>query len=148
MLCKDVATGSGRVFRCLAEHLEDGDFGDACKSQIANKLQRRQSNWKLDPSLRKACKADVAQLCADEESKNSEDGLVFKCLVKSHDSLSESCAREVSRALHMALYVWQEGGTLTAPCDEDIKKHCGKLGSGGAAACLANIVSQDLTNYS
>jgi hypothetical protein len=31
MFCKEVAPGSARVFRCLAEKMADSDFSDECK---------------------------------------------------------------------------------------------------------------------
>ena len=41
LFCKDVQAGQARVFRCLAENMNDADFGNNCKYQIMNKLQRR-----------------------------------------------------------------------------------------------------------
>lgn len=41
MFCKEVQTGQARVFRCLAENMNDADFGNTCKYQIINKMQRR-----------------------------------------------------------------------------------------------------------
>jgi hypothetical protein len=53
----------------------------------------RQANWKLDPPLRKACRGDVQQLCAEEDAKNSEEGLVYKCLVKNVGQISTGCQK-------------------------------------------------------
>ena len=151
LFCKEVQAGQARVFRCLAENMNDVDFGNNCKYQIVNKLQRRwglwvdrhspshpnthntpvlchthpaliqrrnpaappqlpcvlepnlsfpsteyplspplpahrQSNWKLDPPLRRACKEDVSRSCGDAASSNSEAGLVYKCLVRGEDA--------------------------------------------------------------
>ena len=41
MFCKEVQAGQARVFRCLAENMNDADFGNNCKYQIIYKLQRR-----------------------------------------------------------------------------------------------------------
>jgi Golgi apparatus protein 1 len=41
LFCKDVQPGQARVFRCLAENMNDADFGTNCKSIVVNKLQRR-----------------------------------------------------------------------------------------------------------
>ena len=43
---------------------------------------RRQANWKLDPPLRQACRDDVGSFCSAEDSKGSEEGLVYKCMVR------------------------------------------------------------------
>lgn len=66
--------------RCLAEKLADPDFGQACRMEVIVKLQRRQANWRLDPALRRACKADVAELCKLEDGRGSETGEVYRCL--------------------------------------------------------------------
>ncbi len=93
LFCSDVQPGSARVFRCLAENMNDADFGNNCKYQIIYKLQRRQANWKLDPPLRKACREDVVKLCAEEEAKNSEEGLVYKCLIRNVAEISSGCQK-------------------------------------------------------
>jgi Golgi apparatus protein 1 len=59
LFCRGVAPGSARVFRCLAENMASADFGMACQISIMRKLRRREANWRLDPPLRQACKADV-----------------------------------------------------------------------------------------
>jgi hypothetical protein len=65
LFCRGVAPGSARVFRCLAENMASADFGMACQISIMRKLRRREANWRLDPPLRQACKADVDRwVCA------------------------------------------------------------------------------------
>lgn len=49
------------VSRCLAENMASADFGRSCKDQIMKKLRRRESNWRLDPPLRAACREDVGR---------------------------------------------------------------------------------------
>ena len=41
MFCKGVSPGQARVFRCLAQKMGDMDFGETCRTEIVNKLQRR-----------------------------------------------------------------------------------------------------------
>lgn len=89
------------------------DFGDNCRAQIITKLQRRQANWKLDPPLRKACKASVQSLCASEEASQSENGMVYKCLVNKYESIAAGCQKELGRAMHMAFFAYQPGAILT-----------------------------------
>lgn len=62
--------------------------------------------------MRKACRADVASMCAIEDSANSEDGRVYKCLVRKAADITPGCAKELGRAVHMAFYVWQPGESL------------------------------------
>eukprot|EP00197_Chlamydomonas_leiostraca_P010927 CAMPEP_0202884756 /NCGR_PEP_ID=MMETSP1391-20130828/41312_1 /ASSEMBLY_ACC=CAM_ASM_000867 /TAXON_ID=1034604 /ORGANISM="Chlamydomonas leiostraca, Strain SAG 11-49" /LENGTH=982 /DNA_ID=CAMNT_0049567983 /DNA_START=167 /DNA_END=3115 /DNA_ORIENTATION=+ len=148
LFCKDVQPGQARVFRCLAENMNDADFSNTCKYQIIYKLQRRQANWKLDPPLRKACKADVASYCAGEEGKNSEEGLVYKCLISKVADITSGCQKELGRAVHMAFYVWQPGAIITADCDNDIMNYCLAARPnmaqrpGAVGSCLASILER------
>lgn len=41
LFCGAVQPGGARVFRCLAENLGDGDFGNTCRTDMIRKLQRR-----------------------------------------------------------------------------------------------------------
>jgi Golgi apparatus protein 1 len=59
VFCSDVQAGGGRVFKCFAENMASADFGSGCQGAIMGKLRRREGNWRLDPPLRRACKADV-----------------------------------------------------------------------------------------
>lgn len=52
----------------------------------------------------------MASFCAIEDSANSEDGRVYKCLVRKSADITPGCAKELGRAVHMAFYVWQPGG--------------------------------------
>ncbi|EFJ50582.1 hypothetical protein VOLCADRAFT_103797 [Volvox carteri f. nagariensis] len=148
LFCSAVQPGQARVFRCLAENMNDADFGSSCKYQVVYKLQRRQANWKLDPPLRKACKADVLTYCANEDAANSEEGLVYKCMIKNYEALSDGCQKEVGRAVHMAFFVWQRGAIITSECDDDIDKLCladrpnMAARPGAVGTCLATLLER------
>lgn len=59
LFCSEVRPGSARVFRCLAQNMASADFASACRGALLSKVRRREANWRLDPPLRAACKADV-----------------------------------------------------------------------------------------
>ena len=82
------------MFRCLVHNLGKADFGEACKTQIMTKLARRQQNWKLDVTLRRACKEDAAVACADVDH-DQDHAEVTRCLMKSHANITEPCQHEV-----------------------------------------------------
>ncbi|GIL70396.1 hypothetical protein Vretimale_3583 [Volvox reticuliferus] len=149
--CNNVSPGQARVFRCLAEKISDPDFGEECRMEITNKLLRRQANWKLDPTLRKACRTSVSTLCATEDAANSEEGLVYKCLANHYMDLDDGCQKELGRAVHMAFFVWTEGAILTSDCDEDVKKLCLSVRPnmantpGAVGQCLAGQLEESTT---
>ena len=108
----------------------------------------RQANWKLDPALRRACRADVADICKSEDDEGSETGLVYKCLLHNTEDLDPGCKKELGRAVHMAFFIWTPGGILTSPCDVDAAEVCLKQRPnmdrtpGGVGKCLAEVVSK------
>eukprot|EP00878_Enallax_costatus_P020866 GHUV01022075.1.p1 GENE.GHUV01022075.1~~GHUV01022075.1.p1 ORF type:complete len:715 (+),score=210.45 GHUV01022075.1:1362-3506(+) len=146
--CGNVQPGSARVFRCLAEKLADPDFGPRCRYEVISKLQRRQANWKLDPTLRRACRADVADLCKAEDTLATETGEVYRCLVHNHDDLDPGCKKELGRAVHMAFFIWSPGAILTRECDADITQVCLKNRPsmdripGAVGSCLADVLER------
>ncbi|KAL6765625.1 hypothetical protein V8C86DRAFT_2455787 [Haematococcus lacustris] len=124
MFCQSVVPGGARMFRCLAEKMGDPDFGEQCRDQVLAKLKRRQANWRLDPPLRKACRAAVHERCQEQDKQQQENGTVYLCLAHAYSDLDEGCQKELGRALHMAFYIWQPRATLTAACDADVQQHC------------------------
>lgn len=146
--CKGVAPGQARLFRCLAEKMGDPDFGENCRHEIIEKLQRRQANWKLDPPLRKACKEAVQQLCDSEDHANGEAGAVYMCLMRQYMDLDDGCQKELGRAVHMALFAWMPSAILTSVCDDDIQSQCLSRRPnmaktpGAVGSCLASILDE------
>eukprot|EP00201_Polytomella_parva_P015143 CAMPEP_0175066598 /NCGR_PEP_ID=MMETSP0052_2-20121109/16604_1 /TAXON_ID=51329 ORGANISM="Polytomella parva, Strain SAG 63-3" /NCGR_SAMPLE_ID=MMETSP0052_2 /ASSEMBLY_ACC=CAM_ASM_000194 /LENGTH=941 /DNA_ID=CAMNT_0016333331 /DNA_START=144 /DNA_END=2969 /DNA_ORIENTATION=- len=133
--CANVSTGRARVFRCLADSSGDPDFGEVCRNAVRDIVQRRQANWRLDPALRRACKDDVAEMCADIDSTlngksaaeintTSLEGGVYRCLMNQYENLDGGCQRELSRASHMALTLYAADGILTNVCSSDVKSRC------------------------
>lgn len=128
--------------------MNDPDFGSKCRIDVLTKLLRRQANWKLDPPLRKACKDSVRSLCSKEDAVKSEEGAVYKCMIRQYADLGDGCQKELGRALHMALRIWQPGAILTSVCDGDIRSQCLKdrpnmaKMAGAVGQCLATIVKE------
>lgn len=107
----------------------------------------RQANWRLDPALRRACKADVVEMCKTEDGHSTETGEVYRCLIHNHDDLDPGCKKELGRAVHMAFFIWTRGAILTVACDNDIAALCLKerpnmdMAPGAVGSCLADLVS-------
>jgi Golgi apparatus protein 1 len=110
-------------------------------------MQCRQANWKLDPTLRKECRADVAALCKAEDKAARELGEVYHCLVHNYDDLYPGCKKELGRAVHMAFFIYSPNAILTHPCDTDVQEVCLKQRPnmytvpGAIGTCLAEVVS-------
>ncbi len=90
----------------------------------------------------------MAATCSEVDSRRSEQGLVFKCMIANYTSLSEGCQRELGRSVHMAFFIWAANGIITAPCDSDVNNFCLDKGKniqlakqpGAVGTCLAQIL--------
>lgn len=74
-------THSRRTRPCFAQGRQGGHHGVPNHARQANAHVHTivsQANWKLDPALRKACKADVSELCAAADTASNEEGKVYK----------------------------------------------------------------------
>ena len=59
--------GKGRMFKCLQESLAQPDFGQACRTQVEERGQRMQEDYRLDYGVAEACEPDVTTYCAAEK---------------------------------------------------------------------------------
>ena len=81
--CKSVRPGKGRLLRCMRQYSRH--LTDECTQHIAV-VKESSARFK------KACKKDIARLCADA---GNDKGAVFRCLEKNHATLSAVCANQV-----------------------------------------------------
>lgn len=132
VLCKGVAPGRARVFRCLADNLGKPGFGEACRAEVDKRVALQQADYRLDTGLAEACAADVDAACGEAKGQVHGHGLVLKCLVARYADLAPACGGEVSRAVRLALWDYSKGGALTGACDADVEAACELEGGGGA----------------
>lgn len=106
--CSGVRPGKSRVFNCLLSKADKVDFSTQCKNLLQQQEEKRVKDWRLDYTLRQACRYDVPSVCAGVLSKeNKEDGAVFKCLVQNTFSVSDDCGQAISYAVHVALQFYR-----------------------------------------
>lgn len=96
--------------------------------------------------MRHATHSTRTRCTAHAHARAQEQGAVYKCLASRADELDAKCQRELGRAYHMALFVWQPGAILTTDCDPDVKARCLTVRPnmaatpGAVAECLAGVV--------
>eukprot|EP00271_Cylindrocystis_brebissonii_P009749 TRINITY_DN2493_c0_g1_i1.p1 TRINITY_DN2493_c0_g1~~TRINITY_DN2493_c0_g1_i1.p1 ORF type:complete len:1041 (-),score=222.27 TRINITY_DN2493_c0_g1_i1:278-3400(-) len=101
--CNDVAPGDARVKDCLEMHHLDPDFSPSCKEEFEKMMERRATDFRLDPTLRKFCKADIGETCYPDAEDIAEvanwDAKVIQCLQDFRDELKEPKCRQQVRQL-------------------------------------------------
>eukprot|EP00271_Cylindrocystis_brebissonii_P000507 TRINITY_DN1061_c0_g3_i1.p1 TRINITY_DN1061_c0_g3~~TRINITY_DN1061_c0_g3_i1.p1 ORF type:complete len:958 (-),score=202.65 TRINITY_DN1061_c0_g3_i1:1362-4235(-) len=101
--CPDIAPGDARVKDCLEEHHLDPDFSAPCKMEFDKMMERRATDFRLDPTLRKFCKGDIGEICYPDAEDVAEvanwDAKVIQCLQDFRDELKDPKCRQQVRQL-------------------------------------------------
>eukprot|EP01025_Chloroclados_australasicus_P047088 TRINITY_DN5227_c0_g2_i3.p1 TRINITY_DN5227_c0_g2~~TRINITY_DN5227_c0_g2_i3.p1 ORF type:complete len:747 (-),score=90.56 TRINITY_DN5227_c0_g2_i3:695-2935(-) len=127
MFCQKVQPGGGRVFRCLQRSLGESQFSAECAQEVMARGELMQTDYKFDYGLKTNCKEDVGSFCKEAVSGPHKAANVLKCLINNYASLQEGCAREISRAVRMALWTYKPNGVITGVCDADVNATCANV---------------------
>eukprot|EP01025_Chloroclados_australasicus_P015793 TRINITY_DN17633_c0_g1_i1.p1 TRINITY_DN17633_c0_g1~~TRINITY_DN17633_c0_g1_i1.p1 ORF type:complete len:858 (-),score=130.26 TRINITY_DN17633_c0_g1_i1:623-3196(-) len=154
MYCQRISPGGGRVFKCLQKNLGQNDFSAECAQEVKARSELMQTDYRLDYSLKNNCKKDAASLCQEATKGPHKAAAVIKCLIKNYDDLEDGCAREMSRAVRMALWTYKPNGAITGVCDADVNATCSAVaknmrkkafGIGVVGRCLSKQVAEEKT---
>lgn len=102
--CKNIRPGEGRVIGCLLSYLNKPQMKGDCEERLLDIQFFVSRDWKLTPSLFKACKEDAVKHCNanpkwDDWSTNVDNGpLVLPCLFHLiHEENDETDSKEQSQ---------------------------------------------------
>ncbi|TNM90743.1 hypothetical protein fugu_003032 [Takifugu bimaculatus] len=89
------------VLQCLKQNKNSELMDPKCKQMITKRQITQNTDYRLNPVLRKACRADIPKFCQNILNKASEDseleGQVIGCLkLKYADQISRLCAEEAA----------------------------------------------------
>ncbi|CAF0970601.1 unnamed protein product [Brachionus calyciflorus] len=132
------------VLSCLRKNLAKPSFDQACRSVVINRIATQNSDITLNPTLWKACSADVNQNCFNEYSnlKLSGDNLkgrVISCLKKVFvkDGLSQVCSMEIEQIMREAANIdYRLDPLLAKECLNEIEIHCSSAPNDKKEDCL------------
>lgn len=126
--CKGVVPGEGRLFRCLAEHINE--LSPGCMQAAHRGHKAMHGNM---PSLRDQCGKDIELLC-----KNAEPGQknLVDCLANQRVALSAECRSIIDQKA-------RKSKTVEEACGPDIEKFCRKVSEvEGVSKCLGRRVPE------
>ncbi|GFH19709.1 uncharacterized protein HaLaN_16706 [Haematococcus lacustris] len=143
-VCKDVAPGEGRLAACLTKRVRQQKAGNVLGRKVSGKCQEDLLKFKMDRSrninkdvlLARACKNDVAKLCA-KLNDNTKPGATLACLKDTKAKLSTSCKTEVFRTQQEAAEDYRTDVVLFSACKDDVKNLCSDAEPSEAMECLA-----------
>lgn len=141
--CNFPEAGDARIFECLEDMRYQPDFGIGCRTHVELVLQRRSTDFRLNPQLAEACKSDIEDTCGLELQRSddvaSEDGKVLNCLQDHRLNLVDAeCKRQVHRNMKRRSEDIRLNYPLASVCGDDRKRLCPneKPGSARVIGCL------------
>uniref|UniRef100_A0A671NWL9 Golgi apparatus protein 1 n=1 Tax=Sinocyclocheilus anshuiensis TaxID=1608454 RepID=A0A671NWL9_9TELE len=97
--CSD--TDAKNLLQCLKQNKNSELMDPKCKQMITKRQITQNTDYRLNPVLRKACKADIPKFCLNvlnnAKDDNELEGQVISCLkLKYADQILRLCAEEVA----------------------------------------------------
>eukprot|EP00271_Cylindrocystis_brebissonii_P014317 TRINITY_DN3562_c0_g8_i1.p1 TRINITY_DN3562_c0_g8~~TRINITY_DN3562_c0_g8_i1.p1 ORF type:complete len:1638 (-),score=492.31 TRINITY_DN3562_c0_g8_i1:1373-6286(-) len=135
--CPEVTPGDARVKDCLENHRLEPDFSTQCKLEFDKMMERRASDFRLDPNLRKFCKEDIAEICYPDAEEITDaanwDAKVIQCLQDYREELKDAkCKQQVHQLTKRAAEDIRFDKPLNDACQEDRNTLCKDVPDGEA----------------
>ncbi|XP_048015569.1 Golgi apparatus protein 1 isoform X1 [Megalobrama amblycephala] len=126
--CSD--TDAKNLLQCLKQNKNSELMDPKCKQMITKRQITQNTDYRLNPVLRKACKADIPKFCQNILNKARDDneleGQVISCLkLKYADQrLSPDCEGQISVILQESALDYRLDPQLQLQCSEEIPRLC------------------------
>lgn len=148
------------IFNCLKGHRDDPVFNEDCKKIVIHRMIEQNTDYRLNPDLRKSCQPDIKKFCGAVILQSNPDeefeGKVIKCLKeKFRDAkLRKECENEMELVLREAALNYQLNPLLSRMCENDIRNLCGSkseqeaegYAQGAVEECLKESLRNGLIN--
>ncbi|XP_001605655.2 Golgi apparatus protein 1 [Nasonia vitripennis] len=149
--CKDVQGGNSRIISCLMDKLGTDKMIDSCETALVQIQYFISRDYKLDPQLYRACKADAVNFChaknawsPDGTQMDAERGpLVLPCLYRyayhpqKNMTLKKECLDEIRRVMRQRAVNVDLQPEIEEVCLEDLASFCfDKTAKGEEILCL------------
>ncbi|XP_056622414.1 LOW QUALITY PROTEIN: Golgi apparatus protein 1b [Triplophysa dalaica] len=137
------------VLQCLKQNKNSELMDPKCKQMITKRQITQNTDYRLNPVLRKACKADIPKFCQSILNKASDahelEGQVISCLkLKYADQrLSSDCEDQIRVILQESALDYRLDPQLQAHCNNEITRLCAEEATaqeqtGQVEECLKN----------
>ncbi|KAK7122114.1 hypothetical protein R3I93_023051 [Phoxinus phoxinus] len=123
-------TDAKNMLQCLKQNKNSETMDPKCKQMITKRQITQNTDYRLNPVLRKACKADIPKFCQNILNKAKDDneleGQVISCLkLKYADQrLSPDCEGQISVILQESALDYRLDPQLQLQCSEEIQRLC------------------------
>ncbi|XP_077078631.1 Golgi apparatus protein 1 isoform X2 [Siphateles boraxobius] len=123
-------TDAKNMLQCLKQNKNSETMDPKCKQMITKRQITQNTDYRLNPVLRKACKADIPKFCQNILNKAKDDneleGQVISCLkLKYADQrLSPDCEGQISVILQESALDYRLDPQLQLQCSDEIPRLC------------------------
>ncbi|XP_075694379.1 Golgi apparatus protein 1 [Rhinoderma darwinii] len=128
--CSD--SDSKNILLCLKQNKNTETMDPKCKQMITKRQITQNTDYRLNPVLRKSCKADIPKFCQSILNNAKDDteleGLVISCLkLKYADQrLSPDCEDQIRVIIQETALDYRLDPQLQIQCSEEINTLCGE----------------------
>ncbi|OCT84657.1 hypothetical protein XELAEV_18022811mg [Xenopus laevis] len=128
--CSD--TDPKNILQCLKQSKNAETMDPKCKQMITKRQITQSTDYRLNPVLRKSCKADIPKFCQNILSNAKDDaefeGKVISCLkLKYADQrLSPDCEDQIRVIIQETALDYRLDPQLQVQCSEEINILCGE----------------------
>ncbi|XP_014213335.1 Golgi apparatus protein 1 [Copidosoma floridanum] len=149
--CKDVQGGNAKVISCLMDKLGTDRMKESCETALVQIQYFIARDYKLDPQLYRACKADAVHFCHAQDAwindgtrMDAERGpLVLPCLYRyayhpqKNMTLKRDCLYEIRRVMRQRAVNVDLQPEIEEVCLDDLASFCfDKTAKGEEILCL------------
>uniref|UniRef100_A0A803SML0 Golgi apparatus protein 1 n=1 Tax=Anolis carolinensis TaxID=28377 RepID=A0A803SML0_ANOCA len=118
------------MLHCLKQNKNSEVMDPKCKQMITKRQITQNTDYRLNPALRKACKADIPKFCQSILSKAKDDseleGQVISCLKLKYADLrlSTDCEDQIRMIIEESALDYRLDPQLQMHCSDEISNLC------------------------
>jgi len=150
-ICKDTKPGTGRMWQCLEEKINDQDMADDCRQEVQKFLRLKHSNFFLNPHFSKDCDEDARKLCPKQFAKASfrafnSRGSLTTCLIDHREQVNNTdCKADLWKKEKERVAENMLDPAMQQACESDVESQCADYkmqGHGMVQKCLHGKVGK------
>lgn len=130
-LCPHVASGEGRIYRCLLRHSTNRDMSEQCREKLAQREQLTMQDFRVSQGLSGACLQDIRMYRCREKTSNRREFRLAQILLCLENAMHKDypvraeCQQEMLEHRRFLLESYQLTPDLASSCEQDIAAFCG-----------------------
>jgi golgi apparatus protein 1 len=153
--CERIASGDGRVYKCLLKQKFNPEMSKPCRQQLERRQKIMVQNVQADRGFLRACKKDILKHECRKELRIGDDQTMqlnnlILCLekaIRDGDEIDPACKVELIEHRKMIMSDYQLNPNIVNYCEQEIKTYCdrGQDRGGKTLHCLLKYAKKYLT---